>query len=59
MHKRLKGSRGRRSQAALVNLLQIMQCLARCTLKFYLKNIKIPLDEKILKPSAPTQKIQI
>ncbi len=41
MHKQLTGSRGSRSQAALVNILQIMQCLARCTLNFYLQNIKI------------------
>jgi hypothetical protein len=27
MNKRIKGSCGSRSQAALVNLLQIMQCL--------------------------------
>jgi hypothetical protein len=38
MHKLPKGSRGSRSQAALVNLLQIMECLARCTLKW--KNLK-------------------
>jgi hypothetical protein len=41
MYKWLKGSHGSRSQVALVNLLQIMQCLARCTLKFYLQIIKI------------------
>jgi hypothetical protein len=40
MHERLKGSRGSRSQAALVSLLQIMQCFARCTLKIYLKILK-------------------
>jgi hypothetical protein len=40
MHKPLKKSLRSRSQAALVNLLQIMQCLVRCTLKFYLKIIK-------------------
>jgi hypothetical protein len=53
MHKRLKGSHGSRSQAALVNLLQIMQCLARCTLKFYLENIKITTRWKTI--SAHTE----
>jgi hypothetical protein len=59
MHKQLKGTRGSWLQAALVKILKIMQCLVRYTLKFYLQILKLPLNEQIQKPSAPTKKVQI
>jgi hypothetical protein len=55
-HKRLNGTCGSLLQVALVNILQILQCLVRSTLKFYIQIIKQPLNKNLKNRQLPRRK---